>query len=254
MSDKKEKRILIPWSTGVDSTVLVLHGVRDGYRVCYVHLKCDQPRNAYQVESERLPALKRAIIEKVQSRKDSRGESSPVLKPFERFSHATVSLSSTPMPYKQLPAWFMHLMSMIGKEEYEEVQMGYLLNDDAAPACADLAQAWYHLAKAIYGLNFKVPPLTFPLLRHRKHELIDELEHWGILDLVWWCELPQFYDDGRRPCEHCPSCIRHRRALEDKLLLSEFNRKFTDLAVNYDRTSPNAPSTLLEENTKEIEA
>lgn len=233
----------------MDSTVLVLHAVRDGHRVCYTHLKCDQPKNAYQVEAERLPALKRAIVEKVQARKERRGEPPLTETPFHRHSKAELNFSSTKMPYKQMPAWFMHLITMIGDHEYDEVQMGYVLNDDAAKSVSDLAQAWHYLAKAIYGLDFKVPPLTFPILHHRKHELIAELEFWELIDLIWWCELPQFWDDGPRPCEYCPSCVKHRRSVEDKQLNREFNNRCTNLMVNYDHTTKSEP----EEPVKETE-
>lgn len=245
-----QKRILIPWSGGVDSTVLVLHAVRDGHLVYYAHLKCDQPKNAYQVEAERLPALRQAIVEKVQARKAKREEPGIVQEPIRRYSEAELNFSSTKMPYKQMPAWFIHLMTMIGKDDYDEVQLGYLLNDDAARATTDLAKAWHYLAKAIYGFDFKVPALTFPVLHHRKHELIAELKHWEIMDLVWWCELPQIYNEGPLPCEYCPSCVRHRRAIEDKRLNEQFAAKFVDLAVNYDRTTPENP---IEETAKETE-
>ncbi len=240
-----KKRILIPWSGGVDSTGLIIEAMKSGHIPYYVHLDCNQPEAARRTERIRLDDLRLALIEAVERK---HGGSIKLYKPRQLHSTAKINFSETDMPLKQLPAWFMHLVSMVadkrGEPEFEEVQMGYVMGDDAAGALSHLAEAFRHLCIAVHGLNFEPPKLTFPLITTRKSQIIGFLKSYDLQDKIWYCELPQLYDSGPIPCERWPSCVKHRRAVEDIRLDREYNEQAYTLWQNNDHRTPETPAPL----------
>lgn len=232
------KRILIPWSGGMDSTLLVYEAVKAGHKVATVHLNGGQPEKAFKAERGALQKLRTIVHERAV--KAAHPDADP-MHPVEISSRLEINAGATQMPTKQMPVWFMHCMSMIGansdKANFDEVQLGYVLNDDAAASTPFLAEAWTALAKAIYGFDFEVPKLTFPLIRMRKLEVMKHLAQAHLLEHTWHCELPQLYSDGWRHCGKCISCERIRATKENEKFMEEYNRNFRDLYSYYDHTS-----------------
>lgn len=224
-----KKRILIPWSGGVDSTVLMYEAIKAGHRVSHVHLEAGQPEAAHLVEARRLGPLKSELMRIIGVEMGT----TPYHYPAQVSCAAFVKMGNTNMPYKQLPSWFIMLMSMLadrnGVALYDEVHLGYVLNDDAAPAFNSLTKAWHYLAKAIYSDTFTPPVLMAPAISTRKSHLIARLETLMLLPYVWYCELPQPGVTDPEPCGYCPSCVRHRRAVEDNHLDREYGSRFTNL-------------------------
>jgi len=246
-----QKRILIPWSGGVDSTMLMYDAIRSGAQVSHVHLEAGQPEGAVAVEANRLGVLKRELMQAVIKTLGDK----PYHYPTPVACMATMNLASTDMPFKQMPCWFMMLLSMIGnldcKPLYDEVHLGYVLNDDASASFTDLSLAWHHLAKAIYGINFVPPLLKAPLLQTRKCHLIKDLDDLKLLPFIWYCELPQMVNGVPTECGLCPSCIRHMRSLEDLSLDREFRSNLVFLMAGSRITSQQL--TTIEERVSEDE-
>lgn len=231
MSDEK-KCVLIPWTGGLDSTALMVMGMKAGHRIYYVHLDGGQPETQQKAEKEACRNISNKFYELFKDQ----------VKPHMVRTRLTIDPRHTGMPTTQMPAWFMHLLTLLAPRHldrpYDEIQMGYVLGDDAAYACTHLAIAFEHMAKAIYGLDYQPPKLTFPLMGYRKGTLIEYLREHKLENMISYCELPQLYDDGWRPCTVCVSCRRHHRALED---LREHNeaKNLVHLMIRYDhRTKP----------------
>jgi 7-cyano-7-deazaguanine synthase in queuosine biosynthesis len=227
------KRILIPWSGGADSTLLIAEALRAKDRIWYCTFEAGQPNTQIMAEA--------VAREKLEERLKRRFAEAPEMHLHR--SKLVLDTSGTNLPMKQLPAWFMHLITMVadksGQFYFDEIHLGYLLNDDAAYSLSNLKLAWHHMCLAVYGIDRDPPKLMFPLLRYRKGQVLAELTQLGLIDLISICELPQLYDDGWRQCNECPSCHKHNtaKAVDD---LHNGMRWRGDLLVDYDhRTKPN---------------
>ncbi|MND88191.1 7-cyano-7-deazaguanine synthase [compost metagenome] len=233
------KRILIPWSGGADSTLLVAEAMRRQERIWYCSFEAGQPHT--QIEAEELARVR------LEDKLKRRFAESPEL--HRHRSKLVLDTSGTNMPMKQLPAWIMHLITMVadngGNYYFDEIHLGYLLNDDAAYTAGPLQQAWHYLCLAIYGLDREPPKLKFPLLRLRKGQVLQELTSLGVLDLVSVCELPQLYDEGWRQCGECPSCRKHNNAITELDALNNI-RWCGHLLVNYDHRTKNEVQETLD--------
>lgn len=225
-----KKKILIPWSGGADSTALISMAIDFGHTAVCASFTCGQPHTQIKAEEE------------------ARQRLFPLLEELKRdgamlyyaYSYLEVDTCRTKSPAKQLPAWFFHLACMMevddDKRIYDEIHLGYVLNDDAAYTVTHLSMAWNHLCRAMYGIDIDPPKLKFPLLQYRKGTVLQYLQKKGLLEHVHFCELPQLYDDGWRPCDQCPSCDRHNGAIAN-LQMHNKARYLGDLLVDYDHTS-----------------
>jgi 7-cyano-7-deazaguanine synthase in queuosine biosynthesis len=216
---------------------MLLKAMQKKYEVTYTHLEGGQPATQVKAEKEAIEKIMRTMHKRFPDQ------------PAPRFirSMLKVDASQTMMPVKQLPAWFMHLVSMVSNtstdEYFDEVHLGYVLNDDAAYACVPLAAAFEHLCKAIYGLEFNPPRLVFPVLRFRKGALLELIEQYKLEDVISYCELPQLYDEGWRPCGLCAACYRHLRIRADWKNANDA-RYLGHRMINYDQRTKQQPAEL----------
>lgn len=226
----KEKRVLILWSGGVDSTVLVDMALEKKHKVYWASLECGQPHTQIRAETAARTKLEKRFLELY-----------PEASVMERVrSLLEVDTSKTKMPVKQLSGWLFHLVSMTTADEhgyrYDEVHVGYLLNDDAAASAVHLAKAFEYACRAINGDDFDPPKMRFPLLRYRKGTLIKHLRQKGLLQHVHVCELPSLHDDGWHQCNQCPACHRHNNA-EAEVKMYEDARYLGNLLCDWDKTT-----------------
>lgn len=234
MSDKK-KCVLIPWTGGLDSTALMVMAMKAEHRIYYVHMEGGQPETQQKAEKEACHWISNKFHELFP------GQVQPKLVR----TRLKIDPSNTGMPMTQMPAWFMHLIALLAPRHldrpYDEIQMGYVLGDDAAYACTHLALAFEHLAKAIYGLDYNPPKLTFPVMAYRKGTLLRIMEDYKLEELISYCELPQLYDEGWRPCGECVSCRRHMQVKED-LRVHQDAKCLGHLLSRYDHRTAQQPA------------
>jgi 7-cyano-7-deazaguanine synthase in queuosine biosynthesis len=236
MSDEK-KCVLIPWTGGLDSTALMVMAMKAEHRVYYVHMDGGQPETQQRAEKGACREITNRFFDLFPGR----------IQPKLVRTRLKIDPRETGMPMTQLPAWFMHLIALLAPRHldrpYDEIQMGYVLGDDAAYACTHMAIAFEHLAKAIYGLDYNPPKLTFPIMGYRKGALLQLMEEHKLENLLSYCELPQLYDEGWRPCTVCVSCRRHERVKEDAKIYQDA-KHLGHLLCRYDHRTKQQPAEI----------
>lgn len=239
------KNILIPWSGGMDSTYLITHSLKHGYRTNYTTFNAGQAKHTIHAENRAIQKLKKAIHEKY-----------PNQKLINRISDLEVNFAKTKSPFKQLPAWIFNLLGMVGENgpKYDEFWLGYVPGDDAAYTVGYLEQAWEPLVKAIYGPTSDIPKLMFPIITTRKSEIYDRLEEEGLLEMVWYCELAQYSvsEDVYHVCGVCPSCFRHQQTQRDIEQSTIWRKHRHDKMFNA-LCAPMSDETTSESNTELID-
>jgi hypothetical protein len=180
------KRVLISWSGGLDSTYLIQHYLDLGYHVDVVN--CDF-KNAYASQMKREQAAMKKMMKGYFRNKNVTLVGTSHIH-CEGHCFATLNLT-------QPPVWLFNLVNYL-RAEHTEVAIGYVMNDDAVSFLDVITNIWNSYAGL---LGIPLPPLVFPLIKRKKtslyYELNDELKKH-----ITWCENPEKEDR----CGKCPSC------------------------------------------------
>lgn len=86
------------------------------------------------------------------------------------------------------------------------IHLGYIREDDFWHANYTARQAFYKLGALVDSKAEMETPYEY----ERKADILRKLKHYGLLDLIRYCE-----DDKEEPCGKCPSCKKHHHALLD---------------------------------------
>lgn len=165
--------ILIPFSSGLDSTTLVYNALekKEKFKVCYINIKNN-------VHKTRLEKQQRSKIIKLFEKKYNTHISDSDSIEIEVNGNQVVSLP-------QLPAWIMGLLYVIDPN-VTEIRMGYCMNDDAISFVSDIKKIWKSYQSVCES---KLPKITFPLLKFKKINYIGKLPD-EIMQEVYFCENP----------------------------------------------------------------
>lgn len=225
----ESKRVLVPWSGGADSTVVILAALEAKHRVWYASFDCKQPHTQQKAEAQ----ARETMIPLIKKRYGEDANFYPAE------SRLEIDIRYTDSPATQMPAWFMHALCMVANKNreyiFDEVHMGYVLGDDSAMSMPHLKIAFEHMCRALYNIDRDPPKLMFPMCRMRKGGILESLKAFGLHQHVWVCELPQLYDDGWRACGQCVSCHKHAGAEAD---MSVHRLWAYNLLHNYDHRTP----------------
>jgi len=208
MKTKSEKRILVLASGGYDSLYLMKKNVELGH--CVIPLYIDCTINDDQKKCER----KALGLQVNQLRKIGLIDNYQTME-FE-WQALRRGLSMPPM---FTCAGFLYSQQ---KEKIDEVQLGYVLGDQATSYIKDIRRLWSSLHAFVEfdeyshcSNSFKRPKLVFPLLKVTKEETTQLDDGY----YAWACEQPVALMKGEgpsdwpfdfRPCGRCPSCRRMR--------------------------------------------
>jgi len=181
----KDKRVLVSWSGGVDSTYLIENYLGRGYKVDSVYTKIQN--NDTKIVREL------AAINKMQD----------YFKPYA-YTHlgdVGIDLNLSPINFNielAQPLLFLTTLFYALKPEHTEVAIGYILNDCAISYINDIQKTW----KSFQGnCTTKLPPLVFPLSKTDKVQTYNGLPS-EIKELVTWCESAGEEDR----CGECHPC------------------------------------------------
>jgi len=190
------KRILIPWSGGLDSTALVISAYSHNipFDTCFFKIN-----NNVQLQIEELKARKK-ILKYLKKQHSMQPHISDVI--------SNINAINVPSDAQLLlPALLIATLLMtVNLKLYSEIQFGYIKGDDF----------WHvkeHFEKMFYS-GFKmtrsaeIPKITYPFEWHKKDQIKRDYysgEYETIFNKIWFCEKPE----NRTPCEKCTSCIRH---------------------------------------------
>ena len=190
--------ILIPFSSGLDSTTLVFNALQKKKEIelCYIEIL----NNTYKVKIEKQQREKiKSLLQKHFNNywiKDNTG-----------FQLGVGRNGMVTMP--QIPVWICGLIYYVD-ESVKEIQMGYCMNDDAISFIDDIKKTWKSYSPYLYK---KQPKITFPLIKNKKSDSYRILPN-EIFQETYFCESPinveikegddYTWDD----CGHCAACER----------------------------------------------
>lgn len=180
------KRVLVAWSGGLDSTYLIQHYLDKGYGVDAVACVL---KNARPSQMKRELAARKKMLKGYFRGKDVNLVGTSHIE-FDGYCFASMGLS-------QPPIWLLNLIVYI-RPEHTEVAMGYVMNDDAVSFLDVISGIWNSYAGII---QIPLPPMVFPLIKYKKTRVYGEI-HYELRQQVTWCESPEKADR----CGYCPSC------------------------------------------------
>lgn len=202
------ERLLIPWSGGLDSTLLVVRALE--------HSKAELHTSYVNVEnnSRKSWCEDQAITE-------LRDELRKVYKEFTHHDRTKIDLGewteggSSLQPFMWLTSMIPISSTLVGHDVNLRIQMGYILPDGVISRLPEIRKAWI----ALWGQtlpDYTAPKLETPLhflskrdvhrtiTRYEKHHGIDLVKH------IWTCEDPQRVHhngfSGYERCRNCSSC------------------------------------------------
>jgi 7-cyano-7-deazaguanine synthase in queuosine biosynthesis len=178
-------KTLVAWSGGLDSTALIDYLLKRGDSVSSIYVEL--PNNGEKVKREQ-----QAIDNMM-----------PYLNHYA-FRHLGITsiqpYGGSILSLKQPVLWLTGLIYAL-TTDYDCVSMGYVMGDCAVSYLSEIRAIWDSFA----GLtSYKLPPLTFPLIKDEKIELWNKLPD-ELKKHVTWCEC---YDKVIAPCGTCHPCKR----------------------------------------------
>lgn len=194
------KKVLIPFSGGLDSTYLVYKNLKEGNEVFLAHFKIANNEDKFEREF--------LAIKDIYSKLKERFPDSKLWWPFRedlnggQITYQTVEfigdhMISGPQP----PIWVFCLAYHEDLPYVDEVQMGYVIGDEAISYLPEINKLYRSLAPF---MKKTPPPLKFPLIKEHKWVI------WGYLpdnikkDVVF-CESAT--EDRYSPCGDCVPCL-----------------------------------------------
>lgn len=223
--------MLISWSGGLDSSLLLAYALRFWYdksvqwtwyqntnKLIKYKRKHKAPR-VLIVESRQLGKAKQLMESKARRK----------IRKFLKYKFDDVFVKLDPNPgyngdgLPQPMMWLSQAAMLI--DDGEPFVVGWLRSDhDVCRRINVIKDVWSGLCR----LADKKCPLWTPLINNTKAEVIEECRKYNILDLCWWCECP--IKDGRsyKACGTCGPCLN--------MITSEVrnHRKYVDKKLDYD--------------------
>jgi hypothetical protein len=191
------KKVAVLFSGGLDSTYLVWKNLKEGNTVVpiYVEIKNNEVKTI--IEKNRVELLVREF------RKEFGNDS---IHDVRYAMTVEVHAIESSVYFKQLPIWLFTIVFIQGMYA-DEVQIGYVSNDDAISYLDDI-QNIYHSYQAICE---PMIPLTFPLKKMKKAQMGSELPT-QYLNLIFSCENAKIVGSKDadfveyEPCCECVPC------------------------------------------------
>jgi len=199
-------KILQAWSSGFDSTCLLYKNLREGNEVYPIY-----------IDSKRIDKVKRECelraIKEITETLGKQFNNYYTKLYYHENVEVFVGSEGVGNGYSYQPfLWIMGLFNHVISNphiDFDEVHIGYIMNDDALSFIEDLKILWNHLFKfnrtTILG-NKKIPRLEFPLKYFCKQDVLTSLKEANLLNSCWTCENPEFINGQFYHCATCTPC------------------------------------------------
>jgi hypothetical protein len=193
------KKVAVLFSSGLDSTYLVWKNLKEGNEVTPVYFEINNNENKTIMEKNRIELLVKEfnIDTELKSRVNR----------VEYAIDVGVVVYNDKLYFKQIPIWLLGLIYIQGLD-VDEIQIGYVANDDAIPYLNDIKKIY----KSYQPICEKLIPLTFPLTKTKKCDMAKLLPK-QYMNLIYTCENPRIIDSTRQnekieyePCCNCVPC------------------------------------------------
>lgn len=184
---KKQKRIAVLFSGGLDSTYLIYKNLKEGHRVFPFYIQIANNVNKSRIEMQQ-------VVRLYEEFKNEFGITADLNHP-----HLITKIDvwqgggydGCGLKFNQIPIWLFGLQ-FIGLTSYDEIQIGYVANDDAIPYL-DLIKQTYESMTWLHNREENVAKLTFPISAVTKYEMLDTLPS-TYKELIFSCENPTVED------------------------------------------------------------
>ncbi len=181
------KKAFVLWSAGVDSTFLILHLLKKGYRVDAGYIKLLQNKNQTIRELEAIEKLAPLID-------DVNFKYVGVLNEVNIVNSGNVILNQIPI----------FLTALYHLENYDEFAMGFIMNDDTISWIPEIIACYESFKPLVCNL----PKLTFPLIKIKKITLYNSLPDLIKKEVVWCEDEDGIFNHETKTCNACHSCLR----------------------------------------------
>jgi len=201
------KKVLVTWSGGLDSTYLIYKNLVEGNMVIPVYLNIENNLD----KSNREIAT---IYKMYDVFKDLKLDGH--LEPIREEFNITVE-SGCNLKFQQIPVWICGML-FTNWDNIDEIQMGYVMNDDAVSYVDDIKKI-FRSYKGIIHDEVSNVKLSFPLLKYGKKQIWNEMPD-KLRQLTTFCEEPYEGKD----CGECHACKRS----EFEGLFNKYDRNIGD--------------------------
>lgn len=193
------KKVAVLFSGGLDSTYLVWKNLTEGNTVQPIYIEIENNKDKSIIEKNRTKLLREKFAEDFNT-------NCTLIREVENVATIHVSSCFNDLHFKQVPIWLFGILysQCIG---VDEIQIGYVCNDDAIPYLADIQKIY----KSYASVTSTLLPLRFPITKKKKYEMADELPS-KYRDLIYSCECPKIIGSPDadfveyEPCCECVPC------------------------------------------------
>ena len=198
-----DKKVAILFSGGLDSTYLVWKNLTDGNEVYPIYIEIENNDKKTMLEKNRIKLLWKEFNNEFHYNKPL---NKSLLHDIQYVLKVSVSSNEDSLYFKQIPIW-MFAMAFLQSLSIDEIQIGYVANDDAISYLDDIRKIYW----SYQTICEQMKKLTFPLSKIRKIEMAAELPK-KYLELIYSCENPRIIGsvDAEKieyePCCGCASC------------------------------------------------
>lgn len=181
---KRKKRIAMFFSGGLDSTYLLYKNLKEGHKVTPFYVEISNNIDKCKIEKQQIVKIYNILCQEIT---DNNLVQPQIISKLEILKHYDNDLK-----FVQIPIW-LFVTNYIAQHKYDEIQIGYIANDDSIPYVEDIKKTYKSMNWLFHDSSHR-PKLTFPLLKYTKRDMLDVLPP-SILELVYSCETPFLGDD-----------------------------------------------------------
>lgn len=180
---KNSKNIAILFSGGLDSTYLLWKNLNNGNNVTPYYNEILNNTSKSRIEKQQMAkiigTLRQQFGEKLQMPR------------YAAKAELYTSMFSSTLKFKQTPIWLLSTLYM--DQEFDEIQIGYVANDDSIPYIKEIKESYNALGWMFLEGKHR-PELTFPIYQMPKYEMLHELP-LDLKELIFSCENPMIMDE-----------------------------------------------------------
>jgi hypothetical protein len=200
------KSVAVLFSGGLDSTYLVWKNLKDGNEVVPIYVEIENNEVKSILEKNRVKLLRTEFAKEFNLEKRLIHDVKFAIK-------VGVHANEGSLYFKQVPIWLFSVVFLQGMDNIDEIQIGYVSNDDAISYLDDIQNIY----KSYQTVSEPMKPLAFPLTKKKKYMMANELPK-QYFDLIFSCEMPKIIgskDAEIIKYEACCDCVPCRHIIAD---------------------------------------
>lgn len=163
------KLVAVLFSSGLDSTYLVWKNLKDGNEVIPIYIEVENNKIKSTIEKNRIKLLYDEFV------KEFNVNGKINIHPIEYSISIDIKLCRDKLHFHQIPIWILSMLFSQCLGTYsrliEEIQIGYVENDDAIPYLEDIKNIY----NSYQVISEPLIPLVFPLVKVKKIMIAQEL-------------------------------------------------------------------------------